>query len=100
MQKLQGWLAKNKDLFQKYAPPGWSYKGTYAYVLGFGRFQTADLWECKSYGDFDALREHDDENWMRLNEEYSEFFTPEPGEAVLLREIGDTKIMEPRAPEE
>ncbi len=37
---------------------------------------------------------------MRLNEEYSDFFTPEPGEAVLLRELGDTKIMEPRAPEE
>lgn len=99
MRRLQDWLAKNEGMFQKHAPPGWTYKGTYAYVLGFGRFQVASLWECRTYGDFDALREHDDAEWMSLNEQMSDFFTPEPGESVLLREMGDTKILEPAAEE-
>ncbi len=94
MREMQAWIKKNEDLTQKYAPPGWTYKGTYAYVLGFGRYHVAALWECSTYGDFDVWREHADENWVNLNEEFMDFFENAPGEAVLLREIGDTKILE------
>lgn len=98
MIDFQTWTKKNEDLFQKYAPKGWTYRGTYGYVLGFGRFHAAAMWECKTYSDFDAWREHNDKNWIRLNQEIGDFFTNEPGEAVLLREIGDTKIVEPKKP--
>jgi len=95
VKEFQAWIKKNEGLVQKHAPPGWKYRGTYAYVLGFGRYEAAQMWECDRYGDFDALREHDDETWIRLNEEAMDFGAPEPGEAVLLREIGDTRIIEP-----
>lgn len=96
MTEFQSWVKKNEDLMQKYAPPGWKYRGTYAYVLGFGRYSVASMWECSTYSDFDTFREHDDETWMRLNQEAVDFFTEEPGESVLLREIGDTMILEPK----
>ncbi|MFQ5553057.1 MAG: hypothetical protein ACE5EW_05000, partial [Thermoplasmata archaeon] len=91
----QEWVQKNDDLLKKSAPPGWTYRGTYFTVLGFGRFSTTWMWECATYGDFDALREHTDETWQRLSEEAGAFFTEDPGESVLLREAGDTKITEP-----
>ena len=96
MKEFQAYVKKNEDLFQKFAPRGWTYRGTYGYVLGFGRFGVAAMWECKKYGDFDTFREHDDPNWTRLNEELFDFFDPNQGEAVLLREIGDVKITEPK----
>jgi len=97
-KEFQEWTKKNEKLLQKYAPQGWTYRGTYAYVLGFGRFGVAGMWECEKYGDFDNLRNHEEKNWMRLNEEMFDFFEPSGGEAVLLRELGDTKITEPKKP--
>jgi len=95
MKDFQTFVKKNDDLFQKFGPAGWAYRGTYAYVLGFGRYGVAQMWECKTYGDFDTLREHDDPNWNRLFEEYMDFFDPNAGEGVLLRAMGDTKVLEP-----
>ena len=94
MKEFQAWTKKNEDLFMKHAPKGWTYRGTYGYVLGFGRYGIASLWECSKYGDFDTWREHRDETWVRLGEETGDFFIQGEGEAVLLREIGDVKIME------
>ncbi|MFQ5871837.1 MAG: hypothetical protein ACE5IB_06740 [Candidatus Geothermarchaeales archaeon] len=99
-KEYQAWVKENEELMKKHAPQGWTYRGTYFYVLGFGRYSVAVMWECGKYGDFDTSREHDDETWIRLNEEASDFFTPDPGEAVLLREIGDTRIIEPKKREE
>lgn len=92
---LQAWTKANEELFQKHAPRGWTYRGTYAYVLGFGRYHIAGFWECKDYGDIDTWRSHDDPEWIRLIEEGSKFFTNEAAEAWLLRELGDTRIVEP-----
>lgn len=95
MTELQMFVKKNEDLFQKHAPKGWTYRGTYGYVLGFGRFGVATMWEFAKYGDFDAWREHRDETWMRLSREFVDFTTTGSSrEAVLLREIGDVNIIE------
>jgi len=94
MKEFQTWTKKNEDLFMKHAPKGWTYRGTYGYVLGFGRYAVATMWECGKYGDFDTWREHRDETWTRLGEEEGDFFIPGEGEAVLLREMGDVRIME------
>lgn len=98
-QAFQRWVQENEGLLEKHGPPGWTYRGTYFYVLGFGRYTVASMWESRTYGDFDAWREHEDPEWARLSEESSEFYANDPGEAVLLREVGDTKIMEAEAPE-
>jgi hypothetical protein len=95
MLAFQSWTKKNEGLFQKLAPKGWTYRGTYAYVLGFGRYQAAVMWECNTYADFDTWREHDTKEWNDLFQEAMEFGDNDVGESVLLREIGDTKIMEP-----
>lgn len=95
VRAFQEWVKKNEDLFTKSAPPGWTYRGTYFYVLGFGRYSTATMWESSTYSDFDTWREHTDETWLRLAEESGAFFTDDAGESVLLREAGDTKIVEP-----
>ncbi|HEY7588827.1 MAG TPA: hypothetical protein VIB49_08825 [Thermoplasmata archaeon] len=93
--EFQAWMKKNEGAIAKATPRGWKYRGTYAYVLGFGRYGGMAMWECSRYADFDAWREHDDPTWNRLNGEIQDFFTEEITEAVLLREIGDTRILEP-----
>ena len=94
VREFQAWVKRNEDLFQKYAPTGWTYRGTYGYVLGFGRFGAATMWECEKYADFDNWRAHDDATWNRLFEEVQDLATNEIGESVLLREIGDVKVLE------
>ncbi|HWM53552.1 MAG TPA: hypothetical protein VNP71_10370 [Thermoplasmata archaeon] len=97
-REFQEWVKKNEDVIKKSAPRGWTYRGTYGYVLGFGRFGGAQLWECSKYGDFDTWREHDDPAWNRIGEQFQEFLTEDPGESILLREIGDVKIIEAKKP--
>jgi hypothetical protein len=101
MLDMQAWMKKNEGAIQKSAPKGWTYRGTYAYVLGFGRSHGATLWECANYADFDAWRNHKDATWMRLWEEMQDFLSNDPGsgQSYLMREIGDTRILEPRKPE-
>jgi hypothetical protein len=96
VKEFQAWTKKNEGLLSKHAPPGFAYRGTFGTVLGFGRYDAAQIMECDKYGDFDALRNHGDETWNRLQAEALEFFLPGQGEAVLMREIGDVKVTEPK----
>ncbi len=98
LREFQAWVKKNEDVMQKSAPRGWTYRGTYGYVLGFGRFAGAQLWDCNKYGDFDAWREHNDPAWNRIAEEFDGFLNEQIGESVLLREMGDVKVIEGREP--
>ena len=95
MKDFQEWTTKNEGQFEKHAPPGWAYRGTFGAVLGFGNYDSALIMECSKYGDFDKLREHKDEIWDRLGQEASEFVLPGQRQAILLRELGDVKVMEP-----
>src|SRR5438309_5944955 len=70
----------------------------HGYVLGFGRFAGAQMWECNRYGDFDAWREHNDPAWVRIAEEFQEFMTEDVGESVLLREMSDVRVFETKKP--
>ncbi len=96
--ELQAWIKKNEGALGKHAPAGWVYRGTFGTVLGFGRYDTAQIWEVGRYGDFDTSREHADPTWDQLNAELLDFFLPGSPEATLLREIGDVKIVEPKKP--
>jgi hypothetical protein len=96
--ELQEWLKKNQGTLAKHAPTGMTYRGTFGSVLGFGKFDVAQMWEMSKYGDFDRFREHDDQTWNQLNAEFLDFFMPGFGEAILLREMGDVKVVEPKKP--
>ena len=98
LREFQDWVKKNEDVIKKSAPRGWTYRGTYGYVLGFGRFAGAQMWECNRYGDFDAWREHNDPAWVRIAEEFQEFKTEDVGESVLLREMSDVRVFETKKP--
>ncbi len=97
-KEYQAWVKKNEGAIEKHAPKGWIYRGTFGTVFGFGRFDTTTMWEISKYGDLDASREHKDETFERLNEEWTDFFIPGAGEAGLLREVGDLRIIEPKKP--
>src|SRR5437870_6020160 len=73
MKDFQEWTKKNEGQFEKHAPPGWAYRGTFGAVLGFGNYDSALIMECSKYGDFDKLREHKDEIWDRLGRKRANF---------------------------
>jgi len=93
--ELQKFIKENEKTLAEHAPKGWKYMGTYFYVLGFGPHNAAQFWECSDYADFDTDRKHDDPTWLELWKQITGFCTPEPTPAWLLREAGDTKIVEP-----
>src|SRR5256886_16992506 len=88
LREFQDWVKKNEDVIKKSAPRGWTYRGTYGYVLGFGRYGGAQLWECNRYGDFDAWRENSDPGGARIAGGFDGFLSGKPGERVRLREMG------------
>jgi len=93
--EFKKFIKENEKALAEHAPKGWKYMGTYFYVLGFGPYQAAAFWECSDYADFDASRKHDDPTWLGLFKKLMEFTTPEPAQSWLLREVGDTRIIEP-----
>ena len=96
MKEYQKFIKENEKTMAEHAPKGWKYMGTYFYVLGFGPYHAAVIWECSDYADFDTFRDHDDLIYWKLVEQSLAFGTPEPAPSWLLREVGDTKITEPK----
>lgn len=95
LKDFQKWIKDNEKTMAAHLPPGWSYRGTYFYVLGFGRYGAAQILELSNYSDFDTWRKHNDPVFTSFAEKFSDFTTPNEGESVLLREAGDTIIVEP-----
>ncbi len=96
MKELQKFIKENEKTFAEHAPKGWKYMGKYFYVLGFGPYHAAIIWEISDYADFDTFRDHDDPIYWKLVEQFMEFTTSEPTPSWLLRKAGDTKITEPK----
>ena len=96
MKEFQKFVKENEKTLREHAPKGWKFRGVYCYVLGFGPYHAAELWEISSYADFDTFRNHNDPTWLKLMEQSMEFTTTEPSPAWLLREASDTKITEPK----
>lgn len=93
--EFQKFIQDNEKSISENAPNGWKYMGTYFYVLGFGSYTCAALWECSKYGDLDTWREHSNPDWINLNKKFLEFVDETVTPSWLLREIGDTKVTEP-----
>ena len=96
MEEFQKFIKENEKTLAKHTPKGWKYLGTYFYVLGFGPYHAADLWECSDYADFDTWRSYDDPEWIKLWKQAMEFCTTEAIPSWLLWAAGDTKILEPK----
>jgi hypothetical protein len=95
-KEYQKFVKENEKTLREHAPKGWKFLGDYYYVLGFGLYHAAELWEISDYADFDTFRNHNDPTWLKLMERSMEFTTTEPAPAWLLREASDTKITEPK----
>jgi hypothetical protein len=95
MRELQKFVKENEKTMAEHAPKGWKYMGTYFYALLLGSYTGASFWECSIYADFDVWRNHDDPTWLKLVEQIMDFWTPEPTPGMLLREVGDSKVIEP-----
>ena len=96
MKDYQKFVKDNEKALKEHAPKGWKFRGVHCYVLGFGPYHVAELWEISDYADFDTFRNHSDSMWLKLMEQGREFTTTEPTPAWLLREVADTKITEPK----
>lgn len=94
IMELQKFVEENQETIAKHAPKGWKYLGTYFYVLGFGPYHVAVMWEINDYADLDTLRDHDDPIFWDLVETKFGFMTADPTPGWLLRKVGDTKITE------
>ena len=96
LKDLQQFVIDNEKTLAAHAPKGWTYQGTYFYVLGFGDYHCAVFWELNDYAAFDAFRDHEDPVFWDLIEQKLAFMTPEPNPAWLLRKVSDTKLTEPK----
>lgn len=96
MKELQKFVKENEKTIAEHAPKGWKYLGTYFYVLGFGPYHLAVIWEISDYADFDTLRDHDDQVFWQTLEKKMNLLTNEPTHCWLLRKVGETKITEPK----
>ena len=65
-KELQKFVKKNEKIIAEHAPKGWKYMGTYCYVLGFGPYHVAVIWEISNYSDLDSIRDHDDQIFWDL----------------------------------
>jgi hypothetical protein len=95
-KEFQEFIKKNEKTKAAHAPKGWKYLGTYFYVLGFGSYHAAVMWEITDYADLDALRNHEDPIFWNLIEQFLDLTAHEPTPGWLLRKVGDTKITEPK----
>jgi hypothetical protein len=96
MKEFQKFIKENEKIKAKHAPKGWKYRGHYFYVLGFGPYHGFVIWEITDYADLDTLRDHDDPVFWDLMEKWLDFTTNDPTPGWLLREVGDTKLTEPK----
>jgi len=98
IKEFQEFIKKNEKTKAAHAPKGWKYLGTYFYVLGFGPYHAAVMWEITDYADLDALRDHNDPIFWNIIEQFLDLTAHEPTPGWLLREVGDTQITEPKKP--
>jgi hypothetical protein len=83
-KEYQRFIKENEEILVKHAPKGWKYRGLYIYVLGFGLYHGAIIWEFSDYSGFDALRNHDDPKYWNFVEQAMTYGTSEPVPAWLL----------------
>jgi len=97
-KEFQKFIKENEKTLSQHAPKGFKYMGTYFYAAGFGPYVGALLWECSSYADFDnsIVNIEKDPVALKVWEQMMDYMTPEPTTCWLLREAGDTKILEPK----
>jgi len=97
-KEFQKFIKENEKTLSQHAPKGFKYMGTYFYAAGFGPYVGAQLWECSNYADFDnsIANIEKDPIAVKVWEQMMDMMTPEPVTCWLLREAGDTKILEPK----
>ena len=85
---------KQQEASPPKAPDGWTYKGTYFVVQGFGDFDAEARWELDDYGALGNAGGSDE--WEQANREFFETFYDDrfPGTQALMKSADDVYVPE------
>jgi hypothetical protein len=99
LRDYQEWFRTNAERFEKSAPSGWRFKGTYIPVFGFGPRLSEIHWELDDYSAFDAAHAVTREGgeFQELIGEMFRFVEQNHAGARLLKHAGhpETIVVEP-----
>jgi hypothetical protein len=97
-KKFQEWAKKNIESLAKHVPPHWKLWGVYGATFGLGPHDVTLIWAFDKWADLDAMREYSNDVSNRLDAEFTYFVLPGSGRAMVLREVAEWMVTEPRKP--
>ena len=90
--EFRAWIVNNEDALQAHAAEGWTYRGTYFTVRGFGDFSNESRWDIADYAALGSG--FGDEDGIRLTQEWMAFVDQtRPFQATLYKSAGDVDIL-------
>ena len=90
--EFRSWLSENSHAIAEHATDGWTYRGTFFTVRGFGDFSNETRWEI---ADYEALGAgFGDEDNVRLTQEWFRYIDQtRPFQATLYKSAADVSIL-------
>lgn len=68
---FRSWLAENEEAIAAHTPEGWTYRGTFFTVRGFGEYTNETRWEIEGYAALGSG--FNDEESIRTTKEWMDF---------------------------
>ena len=90
--EFRAWITENEGDLAAHAADGWTYRGTYFTVRGFGDYSNETRWQIDDYAALGAG--FGDENNVRLTREWMDYVDQtRPFQATLYKSAGDVVIL-------
>ncbi len=97
-KEFQEWAKKNVASLGKHVPPHWKLRGIYGATFGLGPRDVTVIWEFDRWADLDAMREYSNDVSDRLDAEFGYFVRGGSSRAMVLREVAEWRVTEPKKP--
>jgi hypothetical protein len=97
-KEFQEWVKKNKESLTRYLPPRWRLWGIYGATFGLGPRDVTVIYEFDKWADLDAMREYSNEVADRMDAEFYSFALPGSSRGVVLRDVAEWVVTEPKKP--
>jgi hypothetical protein len=90
--EFRAWITDNTANLAAHAAEGWTYRGTYFTVRGFGDYSNETRWEIDDYAALGAG--FGDQDSVRLTQEWMDFVDQtRPFQATLYKSASDVEIL-------
>ena len=90
--EFRQWLRDNESAIREHQPDGWTYKGTYFTVRGFGAYSNETRWELEDYAALGTG--FGDDHMVRLTQEWFDFIDQHrPFQASLYKDATEVDIL-------